>query len=153
MPIVSSAINEMLLQSHEGAIRVCPAVPTDWDVRFDLAAAGGFRVSAERVKGEIVFVAVESRLGGTCRMVCPWPLGQGACFDVNTGGEPRKAVFSQAKAGPDHVLRWETEAGHRYLLVRSESMLKTWKVVPVTPAARPAPRHLGQATLGRERLY
>jgi hypothetical protein len=94
MPIVSCAINEMLLQSHEGAIRVCPAVPPAWHVRFELAAQGGFLVSAEHRDGKVLFVAVTSRVGGPCRLASPWPaegtaavVSQGAAAPVRRAGE------------------------------------------------------------------
>lgn len=49
----AAGIQEMLLQSHTGVIRVFPAVPVAWqDVSFDkLRAMGAFLVSAEKVAG------------------------------------------------------------------------------------------------------
>jgi len=152
--ITSSAINEMLLQSQDGNIRICPAVPTAWDVRFDLLARGGFRVNAEHKAGKVVWVAVESQSGGRCQFIHPWPTdGPIVCLDMMAGNEPKRVTLVEESAGPDRVLRWETVAGHRYLLIRNEALLEHWKVVNTTPLPRTEPRHLQGAILGRERLY
>jgi hypothetical protein len=70
----SAALLEMLLQSHNGMIRVFPAVPRDWkDVSFaKLRAAGAFLVSARRRKGRTVEIIIHSELGGTARVKSPW---------------------------------------------------------------------------------
>ncbi len=154
MPIVACAINEMLLQSYDGTIRVFPSVPSAWNVRFDLAAAGGFRVSAEQKSGEILFVSLESRLGGPCRIRHPWPAeGQPVCLDVTAGTANQRVEFSAEVAGGEQILHWKTVAGRRYLLVRRETDFQTWKVVRETAERRLAPRNLKQAKLGRERLF
>jgi hypothetical protein len=154
MPIVACAINEMLIQSYDGAIRICPSVPADWNVRFDLAAAGGFRVSAERKDGRIQFVSVESRLGGTCHIVHPWPSeGRPVCREVTPKGASQQIELSETAAGEDRILGWETVAGHRYLLVSRMTDPQAWKVNKEPPERRLAPRTLKQAILGRERLF
>ena len=51
--ILMTALNEMLLQSHDGVIRVFPSLPAGWrDASFQLRAAGGFLVSGEKRGGE-----------------------------------------------------------------------------------------------------
>jgi hypothetical protein len=149
MPIVSCAINEMLLQSYEGAIRVCPAVPAAWEVRFELAAQGGFLVSAERRGGRLLWAAVASRLGGPCRLVHPWP-SEAAVVMSPDGAQ---VAVRNATAGVDQVLEWDTVAGRRYLIAPDASMLNRWKTVGLTPQRRDKPRKLKRAVLGRDRLY
>jgi alpha-L-fucosidase 2 len=70
----AAGIQEMLLQSHTGVIRVFPAMPNDWDnVSFtDLRAAGAFLVSARMEQGKVVEVEVRSEKGGPYRMVNPF---------------------------------------------------------------------------------
>lgn len=72
----TAAVNEMLLQSWGGRVRVFPSVPDEWgDVSFrNLRAEGGFLVSAERRHGQIISATIESERGGEVRVV--WPLGQ-----------------------------------------------------------------------------
>ena len=68
------AIDEMLLQSHEGVIRLFPDWPKDEDARFgDLRAVGAFLVSAEIKGGQIGAVKIRSEKGMDCAVVNPWP--------------------------------------------------------------------------------
>jgi chitodextrinase len=69
-----SAINESLMQSHSGKIRVFPALPSDSSFvgRFTLLAYGGFLVSSEREAGDIKYVGLKSLAGKAATVVNPW---------------------------------------------------------------------------------
>jgi hypothetical protein len=68
------AINEMLLQSHEGVIRFFPCWPKDQDARFgDLRAVGAFLISAELKGGVVCNVKITSEKGRDCTVQNPWP--------------------------------------------------------------------------------
>ncbi len=62
----ATAIQEMLLQSWGGRLRVFPAVPSSWpDAQFArMRGEGAFLVSALRSKGKTSWVIVESERGG-----------------------------------------------------------------------------------------
>jgi len=64
----ASAIQDFLLQSWGGKLRVFPAVPTYWkDAVFkDLRGMGAFLVSAKRENGKTSWVAVKSIAGEPC---------------------------------------------------------------------------------------
>lgn len=66
----AAGVQEMLLQSHMGIIRVFPAVPDSWqDVSFrDLRAQGTFLVSAEKRDGRVVSVEIRSEKGGELQL-------------------------------------------------------------------------------------
>ena len=68
---VLGAINEMLLQSRDGKVRVFPALPSGWShARFaGLLAEGAWEVSAEYRQGKTRWVEVTGRVGGRCRLV------------------------------------------------------------------------------------
>lgn len=51
--VIAAAINESLLQSHDGVLRIAPAKFTDGKARFTLHAIGGFVVSAEVENGHV----------------------------------------------------------------------------------------------------
>jgi alpha-L-fucosidase 2 len=70
----ASAIQEMLLQSHTGVVRVFPAIPTSWDdVKFDnLRAQGAFLVSATRKNGSVISVKIKSEKGGDMVLINPF---------------------------------------------------------------------------------
>ena len=68
------AVTEMLMQSHEGIIRIFPCWPKDLDARFGtLRAHGAFLVSSEIKGGIIAGVTITSEKGGDCFVRNPWP--------------------------------------------------------------------------------
>lgn len=77
----AAGVQEMLLQSHTGVIRVFPAIPTDWkEASFEkLRAVGAFVVSAEHRNGKVTTVEILSEKGGTLRLANPFP----AAYQVN----------------------------------------------------------------------
>ena len=82
----AAGLQEMLLQSHRGAIRVFPAVPASWkDVSFtSLRAQGAFLVSAERAGGVVTRVEIVAETGGNCRIVSPFN-GKEISFPLRKG--------------------------------------------------------------------
>ena len=73
----AAAVQEMLLQSHSGVVRVFPAVPAAWkDVSFNsLRAYGAFLVSAKKKDGKVIEIRVTSEKGGKLRLENPFPDG------------------------------------------------------------------------------
>jgi alpha-L-fucosidase 2 len=69
-----TAMNESLMQSYNGKIRVFPAIPSDSSFvgKFTLLAKDGFQVSSEREAGETKYVGIRSLYGKTTRIVNPW---------------------------------------------------------------------------------
>lgn len=69
----SLAINEMLLQSHEGVIRFFPCWPQNMGARFgSLRAVGAFLVSAEMKNNIVQHVTILSEKGKPLTIVNPW---------------------------------------------------------------------------------
>ncbi|MCE9615886.1 MAG: glycoside hydrolase family 95 protein [Lentisphaerae bacterium] len=65
-----AAVNEMLLQSVGGVLRLFPALPRGQGASFtDLHAPGGFLVSAEYDGRRVVRATVRSERGGTVRLL------------------------------------------------------------------------------------
>jgi alpha-L-fucosidase 2 len=71
----AAGLQEMLLQSYSGTIRVFPAIPSNWrDVSFStLRAEGAFLVSAERRDGLTRHVKILAEKEGLCRIENPFP--------------------------------------------------------------------------------
>jgi hypothetical protein len=119
MSVFAAAVNDSLLQSHDGIIRVAPAVTDDHNAKFTLHAQGGFVVSSEIKNGKPMWIAIESRLGKTCTLANPWP----------------KAVIYENGKKADKMtgatLVFSTAVNSRYLIVPNESVMKTWKTVAI----------------------
>lgn len=90
------AINEMLLQSHEGVIRFFPCWPKDLDARFGtLRAVGAFLVSAEMKDGSVSSARIFSEKGNPCAVQNPWP-GKKVRLIRN---DKRGGLFGETKQG------------------------------------------------------
>ncbi|HNL68445.1 MAG TPA: hypothetical protein PKK76_07960, partial [Leptospiraceae bacterium] len=81
LPVV---INECLLQSYNGVIRLFP----NWDLQrraefHTLRAVGAFLVSAACENGAVQWVEITSEVGGTLRLIVPWAEGA----QVRRGGK------------------------------------------------------------------
>jgi alpha-L-fucosidase 2 len=69
----TSGITEMLLQCHDGAIDILPALPDDWKNGSitGLRAYGGFEVSVFWENSNVKRLIIKSNLGGNCRIRVP----------------------------------------------------------------------------------
>ncbi len=72
----TGAVAEMLLQSHNGQIRILPAIPSAWPTGHvkGLRARGGFDVDIEWNDGRPTEVTIRSMLGNRCAMRSPVPI-------------------------------------------------------------------------------
>ena len=70
MPVV---INECLLQSYNGTIRLFPNWPKDKDAIFNnLRAVGAFLISSSISNGKVEFVEITSEAGTPLKIHLPW---------------------------------------------------------------------------------
>jgi hypothetical protein len=146
--IYGATINEMLLQSNEGKIRVFPAVPDNWATAFTLLARGAFVVSSEITKnGSIQGVYIESRKGNICRMVNPWP---GTELSVLHIGKERKKI--KYKTEERNVVSFKTVAGDTYLIV-PKGKEDTLKQTVYESSPNQGPKTFFEAALGKGRNF
>lgn len=105
---VCAPLQEMMLQSWDGSLRIFPAWPRKLAARFrTLRAEGAFLVSAAWVDGRIEGVEIVSEKGKPCRVVDPWPVSA----QVRDG--QNRVVPSHKE---DDVIQFDTVAGGRYRL-------------------------------------
>ncbi|WP_018756477.1 glycosyl hydrolase family 95 catalytic domain-containing protein [Paenibacillus terrigena] len=109
---VPSAINEMLLQSHEDVIRLFPVWPRTTNARFtNLRAVGAFLVSSELMDGNINSITIRSEKGRTCRIINPWVNGSITIMEID--GEQQMEINWELR---DNVITFSTEADKCYIL-------------------------------------
>jgi hypothetical protein len=79
-----AVINECLMQSYDGTIRLFPNWTMDKDAEFhNLRAAGAFLVSAILKDGKVKEIRIYSEVGTKLKMILPW--GKGATMKNNKG--------------------------------------------------------------------
>jgi alpha-L-fucosidase 2 len=103
-----AGVAEMLLQSHEGTIKILPALPKAWKTGSfqGLVARGNFVVSADWSEGKIRSISIQSKSGGKCRLASS---GIGAATVKDGKGKPVKT----SSEGSD-LIQFETTAGETY---------------------------------------
>lgn len=90
----SAGIAEMLLQSHEGVIRLLPALPNEWKSGefTGLCARGGFTVDAGWNSGAVTFLKVSTQTGGECKIAYPTADGVTSVNVKLSAGEERVII-------------------------------------------------------------
>jgi len=111
-----AGVAEMLLQSHEGVIKILPALPKAWNTGSfqGLVARGNFVVSSEWSEGKTTTVSIHSKSGGKCRIANP---GIGASTVKDGSGNSVKATGE----GND-LIQFETTAGENYVIQKSPAI-------------------------------
>jgi hypothetical protein len=109
----AAGIQEMLLQSQGGVIRIFPAIPASWkDAAFTrLRAEGAFLVSASLKGGRLDSLQVTPEQGGKLRLENPF---RGASFRVRGAGIPsamRNAAIIEIDTVPGRTITFESTTG------------------------------------------
>jgi alpha-L-fucosidase 2 len=92
----TAGIAEMLLQSHDGAIHLVPALPAAWKngTVKGLKARGGFELSMQWENGKLKKLEIISKLGGNCRLRTYEALDLTGAKKVETGSEQPNAFYA-----------------------------------------------------------
>ncbi len=105
---IPGMINEMMLQSHDGLIRVFPVFPDDQKASFyRLRTFGAFLVSSAIKNGLIQYVSIESEKGRDCFILNPW---DGKEIQVYRNGEKAQVLGGEE-------LSFKTQRGERITLL------------------------------------
>ena len=141
--VLSCTINEMLLQSYDGIIRIAPAFK--WDSEFTLHAVDGFVVSSEIKNGLVQWVAIKSLLGNLCEVKNPWGTEQVYIFRDD----------SVTQSAGQETVSFDTVEGNTYILSTDKDMKKNWSVKPRIFKENKASKTSknGMAHLGLSRMF
>lgn len=103
----TAAITEMLMQSHDGYLKLLPALPDDWkNGHFSgVCARGAFELDFKWVDGKVTALTVKSNAGEVCR------LGVSSSAKVSCQGE--EVAFKQLADG---VIEFPTLKGKAYAI-------------------------------------
>lgn len=144
MSVLATAMNESLLQSYDGILRVFPAFPDDKDGRFTLHAEGGFVVSAEKKSGEIKWICVKSLLGSPCKLRLPWD--KAFC---------RSNLKKKEQDVHGEVAEIKTKAGEVIMIFPETHSMAAWTVVAEKPEPNQNVRYhsSGKTQLGLPRMF
>lgn len=142
--VVASSLQEALVQSYEGVVRVGAAWVDDWDVDGTVALPGAHRVSTQIRGGVPVYVGIEAGSDETLRIANPWP------------GEPVRVVPGDATGGalvPSTTadeIELDVREGESYVLERVGAPVRSFPFEEVDGEQATEARHLGDKTLGVE---
>jgi alpha-L-fucosidase 2 len=110
---IVAPLQEMMLQSYGGVLRVFPCWPANVAASFTtFRAEGAFLVSASWEEGAVTSLEILSETGGTCRLAEPWPEG----VSIETSSGLPIATVQWAEGIP----AFETTAGETYRVRRRE---------------------------------
>ncbi len=135
----TSGIVEMLLQSHDGAIDILPALPDAWESGkvTGLRARGGFTVDITWENGAVTYLKIHSNIGGNCRIRIHSPLTPQNSFTFHTakGDNPNpfyyipkikspiiseKAIKYTTQLPQTIVYDFSTKTGQSYLWINTK---------------------------------
>ncbi len=141
MSVLATAMNESLLQSHDGVLRVFPASRNG---RFTLHAQGGFVVSAEKIGGEVQWICVKSLSGNTFKLQLPW---QNAAL--------HSSLKKKSKLVEGEISEIKTKKGEVIVLCPQGKGFEGWAVIREEPEKNEKPKFhpSGKAQLGLPRMF
>jgi alpha-L-fucosidase 2 len=132
------------MQSHDGTIRVFPALPSAASTaRFMLLAAGGFLVSSELIQGKIPYIGIKSLYSNHAVVANPWDRAALQVRSVSDG--------QVVATGSTATIEFDTTAGATYVIEKTSDPCMGHEGSPVSGTPNKGPRTLGNRRLGLQR--
>jgi hypothetical protein len=101
-----AVINECLMQSYKGTIRLFPNWPREKDAEFhNLRAAGAFLVSASMKNGEVEYIRITSEAGDQLNIILPWEGGAKVRNNEGTKKVLTDTIISNTIKGEELLLK------------------------------------------------
>ena len=144
MSVLATSMNESLLQSYDGILRIFPAFPANKTGRFTLHAEGGFVVSSEIKSGVVQWICIKSLFGNPCKLELPWN---------------RAVVQSNLKRNSQmisgNMAEIKTKANEVIMILPEGQNLGSWSIICEKPLANENVKYhsSGKAQLGLPRMF
>ena len=144
MSVLATAMNEALLQSYDGTIRIFPAFKGAKTARFTLHAQGGFVISSEIKSGKVQWIAIKSLYGNPFKLELPW---ESASLQSN--------LKRKSRVVGDKIALIKTKPEELIMIFPEKQDLKSWSVVGEKPSANENVKYhsSGKTQLGIPRMY
>lgn len=120
-----TSVQELLLQSWGGKIRIFPAVPSTWkNAVFDrLLAQGAFEVTAKLANGTTSYIKIKSKIGGLCTLQTTLKPA------IVKNSQGKEISFKQSTVEGKQLISFQTEPGEIIELLASKNTNKM--ILPV----------------------
>ena len=141
---IGATINDSLLQSWEGIIRVFPAAN---DGIFRLHAEGDFMVTSQKTDGIVRFVAIESRRSGTVTLASPFEEAEYVRCDM------KAHPYALTEQDGQRLISFDTEPGKQYVIFSRAMHIDGSYPTCVPVACNTAPKKCGKRIIGLERDF
>ena len=144
MSVLATAMNESMLQSYNGILRISPAFPANKTGRLTLHAEGGFIVSSEIISGEVQWICIKSLFGNPCKLELPWNKAV-----VQSNLKKNSQMISGNKA------EIKTKADEMIMIFPEGQNLRSWSVVSEKPLTNENVKYhtSGKTQLGIPRMF
>lgn len=152
-PILAQAVNDALLQSHEGVLRICPAIRENESVSFRLFAQGGFSVGLQADADGFV-LTVENLRGEPLSLVLPLWLQEKHAFSylAKTDGAFLPTELQKMTVGADESITCPNFHKGDILLLCSSALQDLQVCRPMTEQPNEDMKTLKTVSLGSPHL-
>jgi len=138
--VVTTGLQEALVQSYDGVVHVAPAWPADWDVAGSVQIEGGHRISTEVRDGVVSLVGIQAGSRETLHVRNPWP-GQRVRVIDSSG----RTIVASTSAD---VVTVPVLPEHSYVVERVAVPLSSFAFAPLTGEPASAVKRVGTRMLG-----
>ncbi|TWD75190.1 hypothetical protein FB561_6628 [Kribbella amoyensis] len=139
--VLTTGLQEALVQAYDGVVHVAPAWPGDWDVAGSVQIEGGHRISTE-VKGGIPsVVGIQAGSKDSLRVRNPWKGEQVRVVDQRTG----RTVVAPTS---DEIVTVPVVPNHGYVVERVAVPLSSFGFAPLTGQPADQVKTVGTRILG-----
>ncbi|NIK57737.1 glycosyl hydrolase family 95 catalytic domain-containing protein [Kribbella shirazensis] len=138
--VLTTGLQEALVQSYDGVVHVAPAWPKDWEVAGSVQIEGGHRISTEVRNGVPSVVGIQAGSDETLKVRNPWP-GQ----EVRVVDSENRTVVAPTSAD---VFSLAVSPNTSYTVERVAVPLSSFAYAPLTGKPATAVKTVGNRVLG-----